>query len=95
MRKEVPYSQVLKKFEKEQPEQIEVDHLVMGVEDIERQLLLEPEHVPIKESFPIPDDSEIQISDCVSHETVDSRGEKIKVMIKKELASLIDIQKHM
>lgn len=92
MRLEVPYSQVLKKFEKKEQE-LEADHLVLGLEDIERQALLDKGQVLIE--FPMPDDSEIQISDAISHETVDSQGQLIKVMIKKELANMVDLKKHM
>ena len=96
MRREIPYSQVLKKFEKQEAELADAEHLVLNQEDIERQhLLFEQVQNAIRDRFPIPDDSEVDISDCVSHETVDSKGELIKVMIKKELASIVDIQKHM
>ena len=36
MRREIPYSQVLKKFEKQEAELAEAEHLVLNQEDIER-----------------------------------------------------------
>ena len=69
-----------------------MDNLALGVDDIERARLLSMGEEEAREHILANVE---EISDNISHETVDSAGQMIKVMIAKELASVADLKKHM
>ena len=83
---------MIKKVEEEEIQEDSLDNLALGVDDIERARLLSMSEEEHREHILANVD---EISDNISHETVDSKGQMIKVMIARELASLADLKHHM
>ena len=89
LRQRVKFEDLLKQFDESRLEDTES---VLGV-DLERHPLMLDVRKD-EEVVPLVTESDVSVSDMISHETVDSRGQLKRIKISKELASAVDIMKH-
>lgn len=88
----IKFSDLLKQFDESKLD--ETESVMFGVDLEAHPLMLDRDFRKDQEVVPLETESSISVSDMVSHETVDSQGQLVKIKIQRDLASMVDIIKH-